>query len=332
MLVSFVVIAFLLHTPLSMTALKLMTCVRVASPDGGEAESRMELNRDYSCEDTGTILRIIAVVVPVLLFISVGIPLGSFLLLRSIGPSRLDQWRNLLGFLFSGYRRDVYYWESVSQVRKVCLAFVTTSLATVGGGLQVTAALLVLIVFLGIHGRASPYVEDTLNLIDGVSLVIAGVTLVGAVFIVLGSFPLQLAAAIVIIIVNLGFGIFAVTILSSYVRHRMRDLLVRISPAREVPAETADDWSDDGNDGAAIDGRPNEVDTVVTEAADPMGHDAEEMGADDSVAPDNGDGDEHRHVPAAAGGSHTLAAVGTGAGATAVKGSMEAHGIEVESA
>jgi hypothetical protein len=151
MFVSTIVIAFLVHTPLTSAALRLLTCRPVHAEDNDTVwQMRLVMDLDVDCSKPANLVRMLAMALPMILVVSLGIPFGAAAFLRSVGPDALQEpgWRNVLGFLVNGYRKQLYFWESVVLIRKVFLAFVTTTLAPAGGGMPITTALIDLLVAL----------------------------------------------------------------------------------------------------------------------------------------------------------------------------------------
>ncbi len=154
--------------------------------------------------------------------------MGTAYVLRRIGKTNLQQkaWRNLLGFLVSGYKPDLYFWECVALLRKVLLAAVTTTLAPAGPGMQLTTALLVILAALILHARFMPHVDFTFNALESASLGVAALTMLGGFYVVLEDADVAGTAAgiagpvasILIAVMNALFLLIAAVLLSRRVR------------------------------------------------------------------------------------------------------------------
>ena len=114
------------------------------------------------------------------------------------------------------------------MLRKVLLAFVTTTLAPAGAGMQVTTALIVLLLALVLHARFHPYTSGVINALESFALVAAALTLVGGSYVVLeeeGAAGTATgiagpAASVMLVTINLVFFATAVALLSRSARHQ----------------------------------------------------------------------------------------------------------------
>jgi hypothetical protein len=220
--VSSIVIAFLVHTPLTNSAFRIVTC----RPVSGELRLVMDLN--VLCTDPAQRSAMLGMALPMLLIVSLGVPLATALALRRIGVDGLQepQWRNLLGFLVSGYKPSLYYWECVALLRKVLLAAVTTTLAPAGAGMQLTTALQVILAALVLHARFLPHVDFTFNALESASLGVAALTMLGGIYVVLEEADVAgtatgiagPVASVLIAVMNSAFLAAAVVLLSRRAR------------------------------------------------------------------------------------------------------------------
>jgi hypothetical protein len=239
MLVSAIVVTFLVYTPISTAAFRLLTCRPVApADDPSAAQLRLAMDLRVVCSDPAQWSALLAMAVPILVLVVLGVPVGFASLLRWIGPQRLAdaRWRGLLGFLVNGYKPQLYYWESVVLARKATVAFVATALSPAGPGVQLTTALLVLQVALVLHTSFHPFVSDVINAMDSFALVTAALSFLGGVYFVLdesgavgasGGPATRAAASVVILLVNALFLATALALLSSRVRRRADALFAR---------------------------------------------------------------------------------------------------------
>jgi hypothetical protein len=227
--VSCIVIAFLVHTPLTNAAFRIVTCRPVSAADGASAaQLRLVMDLDVLCTDPAQRSAMLGMALPMILLVSLGIPAGAAFVLRRIGMANLQDkaWRNLLGFLISGYKPELYFWECVVLLRKVLLAAVTTTLAPAGPGMQLTTSLLVILAALILHARFMPHVDFTFNALESASLGVAALTMLGGFYVVLedadvagtASGIAAPLASILIAVMNSVFLIIAVVLLSRRVR------------------------------------------------------------------------------------------------------------------
>lgn len=210
-----------------------MTCKPVfAEGDEENYQLRLVMDLEVRCATPENMAAIAAITIPVILLVSLGLPIGMWLLMRWIGMKGLKttMWRQRLGFLINGYREKQYYWECIVLLRKVFLAFTTTTLAPTGGGMQVTMALLVVLLAISLHARAQPYTSKAINMFEGLALVTGAVTLVCGVLVTLdelgaagtASNSISIFASVFLIVLNTIFFAIALALLST----RARALLI----------------------------------------------------------------------------------------------------------
>jgi hypothetical protein len=213
------------------------------------------MDLDVVCTDPQQQSAMLAMSIPVLVLVSLGIPVASAAFLRRIGPQELQEpvWRNLLGFLVNGYRTNLYFWESVVLLRKVFLACVTTTLAPAGPGMQITTALIVILVALVLHARFHPYATGVINALESFALVTAALTLVGGVYVVLdvsndagtASGVAAPAASAMIAVVNIVFLLSALALLSRRVRDWTSSIYQRATSSMRRAAGGSSHGADD---------------------------------------------------------------------------------------
>ena len=116
--------------------------------------------------------------VPGLLLWVMGIPLGTWLLLREAREHlESPQVKSKYGFLFKGYHPNTYYWESVIMYRKVAMIFVSVFLQAFGTRIQAFTVFLLILFFVVLTSKRRPYLSRQLNDLEQISLVTSGVTI-----------------------------------------------------------------------------------------------------------------------------------------------------------
>jgi len=270
---SLLVLAFILHASVSKSALQLLACTRVgpsdalpvSGSDSAEAallwQSRLVAELDVRCDDPPIAVARLGLALPVLVFFSLGLPLGAAAALwyrrdrlRS-DPKVKRTW----GFLYRGFRVEAgaAWWESIVMLRKLLLAFVTVILAPSGPVVQAVGALLVVMAALGLHAWVKPYESHSLNALEAGSLSVACVTLCSALLLDAGASGGPAAAAgdtatrtglsVVILASNALFLLAAVAIACTRARQmfhgpcgfcaaKVSQVRVRLNKARKRPA------------------------------------------------------------------------------------------------
>lgn len=111
--------------------------------------------------------------VPLLVLISIGMPLGLLVIFLLQHKSLVN--RNvfqLYGFLYSSYRVDLQYWEVIVMLRKALMASVAVFAFSLGPNLQAILASGILITSMGVHVLKMPFVLEgpNLNRLESISL------------------------------------------------------------------------------------------------------------------------------------------------------------------
>lgn len=107
----------------------------------------------------------------------IGVPLGSFLLLfESKDTLYTLKIRQRYGFLYNGYKKQAYFWESIVMLRKASISFIAVFLRTYGVVIQALCTELLLIVSIFMTLRIKPYEHKILNIVEIVSLGCLSVT------------------------------------------------------------------------------------------------------------------------------------------------------------
>lgn len=215
------VVLFLLHTLLTRTALQLLTCKTIV--EGGQWYLVEDLSvRCFEEPHSGFVL---AVAVPALVLWTAGIPLvvvGLLTLRRDeLGTGQL---RRSLGFFYSSYKHEYYFNEAVIIARKTLSAVAGVTLQPLGPDMQAFASAAVYVVFRAIHSRTQPYISDTLNHLDELSLDVAVLSLLAGLFLNTGRLGdgVRVLATLFLIAINAVFLAYAVWAGYFEMRERMR--------------------------------------------------------------------------------------------------------------
>lgn len=154
--------------------LRFFSCVTIDEDeeDLGEAELAHPLEDSFWAEDTSVkcyshrhALIVGILVIPSLLAVSFGYPLGTFFILQS-NRDKLDQedFIGTYGFLYRGY--DKHYWEILVMLRKGLIATVAVFAYDLGANIQGLICVLILVASLGLHLTFMPYTKEFPQLND----------------------------------------------------------------------------------------------------------------------------------------------------------------------
>lgn len=124
--VSLLVIMFLLHPMLTRWAISLFTCRTLGVTADGTEHAFLVKDLSFQCYTPKHQLWMYALGVPYLLFYAIGIPLAAFLVLFHV-RDKLDEKETqaVLGFLYSGFKKQYFYYECVVSMRKVAMLSVS---------------------------------------------------------------------------------------------------------------------------------------------------------------------------------------------------------------
>ena len=149
------------------------------------------------------------VALPAMLIWSVFVPLFMWVYMYR-HRKQLNTVRALrsIGFLYSGYRRELYYWEFIVVLRKSLMVFVANILGTLTVEVQAATAIAVLWFFLMVEAKAFPFETKRFNRTEYFSLMANLITVFGGTL-YLSSLRLSPGATVVLLVVVLGVnGVF----------------------------------------------------------------------------------------------------------------------------
>ena len=147
---------------------------------------------------------------PALFLYVLGVPAAAFFLLFK-NREKLDspRTRERLGFLYSNYEPEYFYWELMVVMRLVAFAGISVMFAG-DAHLQAGLGLLVLFVSTFTQKEALPYLEMTLNRVEEGGLIASWITLYGGTLLYSSGFSdsFKVFISFGIILVNLGYAGF----------------------------------------------------------------------------------------------------------------------------
>ena len=160
------------HPVVSKSAVKLVACRTVAG------KQYMDSDFNVSCDSAEYETWVWMAAVPIFALYTIGIPTVYFIILwRHVKHKTLEKNKQIYGFLFSGFRPTVWWFELWNTLRKSLFTIVAVLLRPLGANLQTWAALVLLLSFIVIFSLASPYEHAYLNRLESWALSINVVTL-----------------------------------------------------------------------------------------------------------------------------------------------------------
>lgn len=153
---SLVVMLFLIHPNIVLQMFEDLRCVDV------DGESRLHDDLEILCWCKAHTQVTFYIALPSLLVWGLGIPFFGFIALTRARKS-LDiiQIREKWGFLFSGLKKESYYWEIVIMYRKMLIIFISIYVTQFGIITQALILFLILIVFTLITVKKKPFNKTT---------------------------------------------------------------------------------------------------------------------------------------------------------------------------
>jgi len=184
LVITTMVFCFFAHLPLTREVVKLITCDTYLDYDG-ITHQHLQISPKVMCDQEPHNTWFYTAVF-FFCFYSIGIPLTGFLILFK---NRMDFGRpafvGTYGFLFKGFEQRVphIYWEVTFVMgRKIILVFLQVYLATTTPLIQTLVAVLFIFLVLVIHIWFQPYINETLDRIETLSLTTTFITLYGGLF------------------------------------------------------------------------------------------------------------------------------------------------------
>ena len=123
------------------------------------------------------------IALPSLLIWGFGIPLFAWIVI-SRNKNELDfiETREKYGFLYNGYKKKYYFWESVNMYRKITIIFIAVFLKLAGVITQALVIFMVLIIFLILNVKLMPFTFKALNDMEMLSLITTMLTIYCGLF------------------------------------------------------------------------------------------------------------------------------------------------------
>ncbi len=255
--VAVIVTLLFAHPVVTKSAVKLVACRTVAG--------RVFLDADFniSCDSTEYRLWANAVAIPLFICFTFGVPLFYALAMyRHVRTGTLATYRDIYGFLFSGFRKDIWWFELWNTLRKSLFTISAVLFAPMGAMLQTWAALVLLLFFLAIFLISQPYEQAYLNNLEQSALGTNVITLLLGLGLYTNNRPgvdksesLNVLITLSIVCLNI---FFAMHVLYTYLMYsqyctlcKKNKNLVDVAPTVVVPSGT-DALTDNTNNDVAI--------------------------------------------------------------------------------
>eukprot|EP00210_Caulerpa_lentillifera_P003724 g3557.t1 len=177
---TFIAVVYFFYIGMTKNLLRFFACVRI-DEDGHSSEDynmTITLNGYYWEEDTDVqcykdshALTVIILVIPLLCIVTIGFPLGTFIILQLNAKHLEDEdVIGTYGFLYQAY--DRHYWEIIIMLRKTSIATIVVFVYTLRANMQGLLCVLVLVVSLSLQLSFVPFKKEMgrLNYLETCSL------------------------------------------------------------------------------------------------------------------------------------------------------------------
>jgi len=170
--VSIIVTLTFAHPVITKAAVKLLACRTVAGKDFLDADFNIE------CDSEKYRTWAFTVAIPLLILFTFGMPLGYGLAMyRHVRDKKLQEQKAVYGFFFSGFRKEIWWFELWNTLRKSLFTISAILSAPAGVMMQTWCALVFLLCFLAVFLVSKPYEQEFLNNLERSALTISIVTL-----------------------------------------------------------------------------------------------------------------------------------------------------------
>lgn len=206
LVLSIVVLLFVVYPNVSQYAFSAFTCQKIE-----EDKIYLLADPNIQCYTREHLAWAFLVGLPGILAYAVGIPFfAAFALFQVRHRLNDESVKRKFGFLYYGYRQEYYFWESWVMIRKIFIVFVTTFVHQIGPLTEVTSALIVCGISLGLHLQFDPFMNKTLNDMESLSLYASILTLVFGIYFYSDEIdaPSRTFFLVMLFIVNIVFILF----------------------------------------------------------------------------------------------------------------------------
>ena len=146
-------------------------------------EQRIYDDLEVECWSTEHINYSLMIAVPSIIIWGFGIPFFAWIVLsRSKDKLDLIDTREKYGFLYNGYKKTFYFWESINMYRKITVIFISVFLKIAGVITQALVIFLVLIIFLILNLKLMPFAFKSLNDMEMLSIITSMLTIYWGLF------------------------------------------------------------------------------------------------------------------------------------------------------
>lgn len=172
-----IILFFLVHPNIVIYMFNSFNCTEI------DGERRMLYELEVACWKSEHFRYCSMVALPSLVIWGFGIPLVAWIVLaRNKDSLESVELREKYGFLYNGYKKKYYYWESVIMYRKIAIIFISVFLESFGVITQALVVFIVLILFLILNIKLKPFTFEVLNDMEMMSIITSILTVYCGLF------------------------------------------------------------------------------------------------------------------------------------------------------
>ena len=246
-------------------------------PAAWATETYLRWDMEERCYGEQHLANVLLIALPSILVYALGLPLSAGLILwrnREFHESKKFRFR--LGLIYSGFRRDRWWWESIVVMRKLFIIFFASFMYT--DALQVQFALGMMVTAFALHHMYLPFDVDPtgkkLHILERNSILVSTLLLWSATVFIEAKTCEQGLCYILLIVVMVTNIAFLVTSLALFLRfflekhHRVVENLLRYIPKRISRGLSVGHRASSGADsGGDVEGETGGVADGVTDNA-----------------------------------------------------------------
>ena len=167
-----IILLFLVHPSIVQFVFRSLDWMKI------DNKNRMTDDLNVLCWEGRHMRYVLGITVPCIIIWWFGIPVLSWMiLLREKDNLNETSWREQYGFLYNGFKKKWYFWESINMLRKIMIIFIAVFLDVSGTITQALVVLLLLVMYLYLNIKIQPYMFRDLNDMETLSIFTSMITI-----------------------------------------------------------------------------------------------------------------------------------------------------------
>lgn len=185
LVLSTVVVFYVSYIGWVKTLSSALNCITIS--DGFVSDFYWTEDTSVRCFEGSHLVLVYALVIPMILIILLGFPVGSAIYLHKMkiaGCLANEKVQERYGFMYRAYNENFVYWECVTLLRKAFFALIIVFGVSLGANMQALICACVLNCFVYFHAKFLPYKQNfaSLNSIEALSLLVCAIVFLSGPF------------------------------------------------------------------------------------------------------------------------------------------------------